>query len=52
MVFIDPNDETKTPQNIFMVKDENNMPIKIDGKFVYVNEKNIIVDNKNLVARP
>lgn len=52
MVFIDPNDETKTPQNIFMVKGENNMPIKIDGKFVYVNEKNIIVDNNNLVARP
>jgi hypothetical protein len=52
MVFIDPNDETKTPQNIFMVKGENNMPIKIDGKFVYVNEKDIIVDNKNLVARP
>jgi hypothetical protein len=27
------------------------MPIKIDGKFVYVNEKDIIVDN-TLVARP
>jgi len=52
MVFIDPNDETKTPQNIFMVKGENNMPIKIDGKFVYVNEKDIIVDNTKLVARP
>jgi hypothetical protein len=28
------------------------MPIKIDGKFVYVNEKDIIVDNTKLVARP
>ncbi len=52
MVYIDPNDQTKTPQSLFIAKDQNNIAIKKDGKFVYVTDNNTIIDNKYLAAKP
>lgn len=48
-MYIDPTDQSKTKQNVFMVLDNNNRPMKKDGKNMYVTEDNVIIDNKGIV---